>query len=300
MIRPMQATDVPDIIALLNWMDDAPEREVFAPDARSAEELQLECEGTTCMVQLSDDGVVAFCALSPFYDGLLLEGPLCDQGAETQALLQQMLKRAQSSPIYAFCARDNAQIRGELEHAGFTPMHGTDFYTKPISAVTRWAICPEGFQIQTALPQETYLQLYRVAEDAWSGRLDWTKEQYKAHFAREDTRLVALARGNEQPVGFAELEFYPEEGRADITYLAVHPAERGQHLGRTLLALAAAEAETQPEIRTLRVRAHDHMHVAKALYAQMGFEHCRAVVTYFIDVDIKDKLDIELGEPIDS
>lgn len=298
----MQATDVADVIALLNWMDDAPEREVFAPDARNADELQLECEDTTCMVQLNEEGVVAFCALSPFYDGLLLEGPLCDcnQEIKAQDLLQQILKRAQNTSVYAFCARDNAKIRSELEHAHFMPMHGTDFYTAPIASITRWAICPKGFQIQTALPRNTYLQLYRVAEDAWSGRLNWTEKQYQTHFAREDTRLVALARTNEEPVGFAELEFYPEEGRADITYLAVHPAERGQHLGRTLLALAAAEAETQPEIRTLRVRAHDHMHIAKALYSHMGFKHCRAVITYSIDLDIKNKSDPEWGESMDG
>ena len=34
MIRPMQHTDTPDVLTLLHWMDGAPEREVFAPDAR--------------------------------------------------------------------------------------------------------------------------------------------------------------------------------------------------------------------------------------------------------------------------
>ena len=87
--------------------------------------------------------------------------------------------------------------------------------------------------------------------------LDWTPEQYDAHFARDDVKLVALTRDG-KPAAFAELEFHPEEGRAEVTYLAVHPAERGQKLGRTLLSLAASEARRYPELRSLRVRAHDH------------------------------------------
>ena len=71
--------------------------------------------------------------------------------------------------------------------------------------------------------------------------------------------------------------------RADLTYLAVHPAERGQGYGRTLLALAAAEAAVHPEIRDLRARAHDHARAARALYTRAGLSHCRAVVTYLRD-----------------
>ncbi|MFC6750449.1 GNAT family N-acetyltransferase [Deinococcus aquaticus] len=80
MIRPMLPTDVPDVLALLNWMDDAPEREVFSPDARDPRELQLECEDSTCLVDTDDEGVRAYCALSPFRDGLVLEGPVSDGG----------------------------------------------------------------------------------------------------------------------------------------------------------------------------------------------------------------------------
>ena len=56
-------------------------------------------------------------------------------------------------------------------------------------------------------------------------------------------------------------------------------------LGLTLLALAAAEADTHPELRTLRVRAHDHMKPARALYARAGLKHCRSVVTYMKEGD---------------
>ncbi|WP_291430078.1 hypothetical protein [Deinococcus sp.] len=60
MIRPMLAADVPDVLALLNWMDDAPEREVFCPDARDPRELQLECEDSTCLVDQHTRSVVTY------------------------------------------------------------------------------------------------------------------------------------------------------------------------------------------------------------------------------------------------
>ena len=80
-------------------------------------------------------------------------------------------------------------------------------------------------------------------------------------------------------MAFAELELCAPDSRAELTHLAVHPAQRGQGLGRALLALAAAEAAQSPEIRTLRARAHDHMSAARQLYTRAGLSHCRAVVT---------------------
>lgn len=283
MIRPMLPTDVPDVLALLNWMDDAPEREVFSPDARDPRELQLECEDSTCLVDTDDEGVRAYCALSPFRDGLVLEGPVSD-GGHLPALLRRALEHTDGLPVYAFSARDNTPVRDALEAAGFAAMHTTDFYSGPLSLLTPHACAPAGTRITRRLPFETYRALYRSSEDAWAGRLDWTPEQFDAHFAHDDVRLVALLRG-EQPLGFAELEFCPEDARADVTYVAVHPAERGQGLGLTLLALAAAEADTHPELRTLRVRAHDHMKPARALYARAGLKHCRSVVTYMKEGD---------------
>lgn len=285
MIRSMQATDVPDVLALLNWMDDAPEREVFAPDARDARELQLECEDNTCFVLDGEEGVVAYCAVSPFRDGVVLEGPLAEAGVPgLGALLTRAVREAEGLPVYAFCARDNLSVRDALEQAGLSPLHTTDFYSAPLSALTPAARAPDGHSVGRRLSLEAYRALYRDADDAWAGRLDWGPEQYEAHFARDDVRLIVLRRG-EQPVGFAELELHPDDARADVTYLAVHPAERGQGYGRVLLALAAAEAETHPEVRTLRARAHDHMRPARALYARAGLTHCRSVMTYLKEGD---------------
>lgn len=281
MIRPMQATDAPDVLALLNWMDDAPEREVFAPDAREAAELRGECEDRVCLVAEDVEGTVqAYCGLAPFRDGLALEGPLGT--GDLHALLARAIERSEGLPVYAFSARDNLAVREALEAAGFTPMHTTDFYTAPVSNLARHARVPAGYTTVDHLPPEQYRALYRASEDGWAGRLEWTDLEIEAHFARDDVRLVALLRGG-RPVGFAELELDAEAARADLTYLAVHPAERGQGLGRVLLALAAAEVAAYPEIRKLRTRAHDHAHAARALYAHAGLIHCRSVVTYLRD-----------------
>lgn len=280
MIRPMQSTDLPDLLALLHWMDDAPEREVFAPGSRDVQELNLECEDDTCLVDVNEEGVTAFCAVSPFRDGLVLEGPLGEAGHLT-GVLKRALEESEGLPVYAFCARDNTPVRDALEAAGLTPMHSTAFYTAPLSQFGEEGV-PDGYTLTHTLSITDYRALYKAAEDAWAGRLDWTPEQFDAHFARDDVKLLALTKSG-KPSAFAELEFHPDDARAEVTYLAVHPAQRGQHLGRALLHLAALEARRTPELRSLRVRAHDHMKAARSLYMHLGFTQCRSIVTYLLE-----------------
>ncbi len=284
MIRALHPADTADLLALLHWMDTAPEREVFAPSSREVQELVAECEDSAAYVYEDEEGVQGYCAISPFRDGLVLEGPLSETGEHFGDLLRRALAHAEGLPVYAFCARDNVQVRGALEEAGLNPMHATDFYAAPLSGFAPQPGVPAGYELVTALPLSDYRALYRAAEDAWAGRLDWSPEQYDAHFAQEHVRLLALTRGG-RPAAFAELELNPEEGRAELTHLAVHPAERGLGLGRALLHLSAATAARSPELRQLRVRAHDHMHAARALYAHAGLAHCRTVVTYLLEGD---------------
>ena len=278
MIRPLRAPDLPDLLALLHWMDAAPEREVMAPDARTLDDLRLECDGAAALVDEGEEGVRAYCALSPFRDGLALEGSLAEAGADLRGLLDRAAQQAEGLPVYAFCARDNLPVRSALEGAGFAPLHTTDFYAAPLAKL-RGEDVPAGFTLVRALPLADYRALYRAAEDTWAARLDWSPEDYDAHFARDDVRLLALRDADGQALAFAELELNAEAGRADLTHVAVHPAGRGRGLGRALLALAAAEAARAPEMRTLRARAHDHMKAARALYAHAGLTHCRAVLT---------------------
>ena len=283
MIRTLQASDGPDVISLLSWMDGAPEREVFAPDARTPDDLVLENAGKTCWVAADDLGsVTAFAALSSFQDGLLLEGPLSETPESLPRLLSAALSHNDNQSVYAFAARDNLPVRGVLEAAGFSPMHSTDFYrlqktnwsTKGVPAL------PDGLELADRTDLETYRSLYRAAEDTWSERLHWSEAQLLTHLNSPEVSLLVLRRGG-KAVGFAETELDGQLAR--ITYLAVHPAERGQGHGRTLLLHAAASAFERPEISAVQVRAHDHEGAARALYAHAGFLHCRSVVTYVLE-----------------
>ena len=281
MIRTLQASDGPDVISLLSWMDDAPEREVFAPDARTPDELTDENMGKTCLVAADDLGsVTAFAALSPFQDGLLLEGPLSETPDTLPRLLSAALSHNDQQSVYAFSARDNLPVREALEAAGFMPMHTTDFYRLQRGQLGKVEALASGLHLAQTADLDTYRALYRASEDTWSERLHWSEAQLAAHLHAPDVLLSVMMRGD-KALGFAETELDGELAR--MTYLAVHPAERGQGYGKLLLLHAAQAAFEQPEIRAVQVRAHDHEGAARALYAHAGLTHCRSVVTYVLE-----------------
>lgn len=287
MIRPLQTSDFPDVLALLQWMDDDARREVLAPDARDLEELRWENEGKTCLVSLDElGGLQAYCGLAPFRDGVALEGPLGDHSEQALlGVLREAMRRTPSS-VYAFCAAANAPVRAVLEREGFTTMHATDFYRLSRREAERRLAkkrisdaVPAGLSLHDRVDPSTYQALYRSSEDAWSERLGWSSAALDAHFARDDVRLLVLRRGR-QALGFAELEVGEV---AQLTYLAVHPAERGHGHGRALLGAAVTEALRHPEVRAIQARAHDHEAPARRLYAQAGFEPSRSVLTYVLE-----------------
>ncbi|WP_293911885.1 GNAT family N-acetyltransferase [Deinococcus sp.] len=299
MIRTLQASDGPDVVSLLSWMDGAPEREVFAPDARTPDDLVLENAGKTCLVAADDLGsVTAFAALSPFQDGLLLEGPLSEAPDTLHRLLGEALKHNDNQSVYAFAARDNLPVRSALEAVSFTAMHSTDFYRltrDQLSRLPKLSALPDGLSLSDTTDSQTYRSLYRASEDTWSERLHWSEAQLQSHLHSPDVELTVLLRGGRAPgfrapgfrapgfraLGFAELEFDGELAR--MTYLAVHPAERGQGHGRQLLLRAAHAAFAHPEVSALQLRAHDHEGAARSLYAHAGFSHSRSVVTYLLE-----------------
>lgn len=300
MIRPLQKSDIPEVLAMLQWMDEQPEREVFAPLSRDIEELQLEwqCEQSQCWVLADQQGhVSAYCAIAPFKDGLVLEGPLSQfqlalpsqqhqQGEDAVELLQasvvslltKVLELAEGLPVYAFCAAANASVCQVIESAGLTPMHLTEFFSAPLTKL-KLTDCPEGLDYDGPLEIVEYRDLYRASEASWSERLEWTPEQYDEHFQREDITFLSLRRHG-RSVGFIEAELQYTEGRAEVSYLCVHPADRGQGLGHVLISLMVAELAALPEITSLRLRAHDHAHEARALYHKIGLKSCRSMLTY--------------------
>ncbi|AZI41440.1 GNAT family N-acetyltransferase [Deinococcus psychrotolerans] len=281
MIRSLQSSDGPDVVSLLSWMDGAPEREVFAPDARTPDDLALENSGKTCLVTADDLGsVTAFAALSPFQDGLLLEGPLSETPGNLPRLLGAALKHSDNQSVYAFAARDNVAVRGALEAAAFLPMHSTDFYRLSRGQLGAAAALTDGLLIDHSADTQTYRALYRAAEDTWSERLHWSEAQLLTHLHSPDVQISVLRRGG-KALGFAETELDGDLAR--MTYLAVHPAERGQGHGKTLLMHAAKRAFERPEVRAVQVRAHDHEGPARTLYTRAGFLHSRSVVTYLLE-----------------
>jgi len=284
MIRPMHQTDAPEVLALLEWMDDQPEREALAPEARALQDLVWESQEKLCLVDVDDGGQVrAYCALARAPEGTIsagqvLEGPL---GTETMTpgalagVVRRVLQHADGT-VYAFCARDNESVRDALEAAGFSSMHATDFYRVRRTETRVSPALPAGLTVSYRVDFRTYRSLYRSSEDVWSSRLSWERADFEAHLRRDDVRLLVLSCGD-LVVGFAELELGETAG---LTYLAVHPAERGRGYGRVLLQEAVREAFARPEVRELRARAHDHESRARALYHRAGFNHCRSIVTY--------------------
>lgn len=90
------------------------------------------------------------------------------------ALLARAAQHTDGQPVYAFSARDNLPVRAALEEVGFAPLHSTAFYSAPLDRVARHARVPDGYRTTDRLPVAEYRALYRAAEDAWAGRLDWT------------------------------------------------------------------------------------------------------------------------------
>ncbi|AFZ68188.1 GNAT family N-acetyltransferase [Deinococcus peraridilitoris] len=282
MIRPMRQGDARALLSLLEWMDAQPEREVLAPEPRTVADLCWDREGKHGLVRLGRQGQLrAYCALTPFEGGgHILEGPV--GRGPFRSLLKRALRRASDS-VYAFCAQDNMPAREALEEAGFWALHTTDFYRLPRIDASRRPTLPEGTHLEGRCDFTTYRQLYRCADDSWSARLGWSATEFRAHLAREDLRLLVLRR-DAKVAGFAELEL----GHITrLTYLAVHPAERGRGYGGLLLQAAAQQAFADPSTTELQVRAHDHEVAARRLYLAHGFTPCRSVVTYLYDTALK-------------
>ena len=113
MLRPLQPADAHDLVALLEWMDAEPQREVFAPEARDPEDLQWKCKDKHAWVLLDALGTVCgYTAIANYKDGLLLEGPLGE--AHLEDMLRNALAHTPQRPIYAFAARDNDAVRQAL------------------------------------------------------------------------------------------------------------------------------------------------------------------------------------------
>lgn len=289
MNRPVAQSHLSQLAELLCWMDEAPERRLLAPEARTPEGLWWEVlagEGEKAWVWLEAGRVQGYGALVPFWEGAALEGPII-RGGDGRALLEHLVKKARQegfSTLYAFPEACNRQARALLEQMGFSAEHTTYFYCIQRTDLTYPV--PVGYKIERAEPcdPQVYRDLYSRAEDGWSLRLHWTDEELRQHFIGSEVELfMAYTHATGEPVGMAELEL--DDAQAEIAYIGVVPEARGKGLGRALLGAAAEWAFANPHIETLQVRAHDHEKAAQALYEHLGFKQTSAVVTYALELD---------------
>lgn len=291
-VRALLSSDLPELLGLLEWVDAQPEREVFAPLARSIDDLKWECRNKPAFVQTGREGeTLAYCGLSPYRDGLVLEGPLCERTDPT-AVLRAAVEKAREAPdrvLYAFCARANAPVRHALTGVGFEAFGGTTFYMlRRAGHAPQGAPLPEGALVVSAdeLSLEDYQRLYKDSDDAWSARLSWTADEYRQHFASPSVALVALGvpgpSGRVRPVAHCELELDGEE--AEIAYLGVSASYRGHGWGRAVLDRGLALAFAQSGLETVTARAHDHEDNAVRLYNSRGFTLVRDIISFSQEV----------------
>ena len=286
MNRPVAQSHLSQLAELFVWMDEQPERRSLAPEARTPEGLWWEVlagEDEQAWVWLESGKVQGYASLVPFWDGAALEGPVIRDG-DGEALLEHLIKKARAEgfpTLYAFPEASNKYARKLLEARGFAPEHTTYFYSIGRSDLTYPV--PKGYKIKFVEPVDAalYRDIYSRSGDNWSLRLHWDDDELRQHFIGSDCDLLMAYKGDEA-VGMAELEF--EDGAAEVAYIGVVPEARGKGVGRALLGAAAEHAFAHPEVRTLRVRAHDHEKAAQELYKRLGFTGCEAVVTYALEL----------------
>ncbi|WP_227352788.1 ribosomal protein S18-alanine N-acetyltransferase [Haladaptatus salinisoli] len=101
-------------------------------------------------------------------------------------------------------------------------------------------------------------------------------------FVGEPTFLVAVDGG--KVVGYVVADVIPNHGRGlgHVKDIAVHPARRGEGIGRTLLqrALSGLRAHGAHSVK-LEVRASNEG--AISLYRKFGFHYLRTVPRYYGD-----------------
>lgn len=93
-------------------------------------------------------------------------------------------------------------------------------------------------------PVERWRALYRDVglRWRWHDRDDWSDQRLEHHLARPDVRILVLqADGDEEPLGFAELERHPD-GSVEIVYFGLVERAFGRGFGRWFLVRAVEEA----------------------------------------------------------
>ena len=241
----------------------------MSPESRTLEELGGELGDESPYTDVHpfvlerSRRVVAFLSLCNLDGEALVEGPLLEPGAPAETLGPLVARvvetaRAFSYPfVEAFVDEENVRAQAALEEGGFAPFRTTYIYSLGPSGAPPVGFSPFRFEgagvgggAEGDVEVSTYRSLYRDTSDNWATRLAWSDEDLIERFTDPDVRLL-LAYDADAPVGHLELEFFPEDGFAEVAYFGVLPRARGRGLGGALLARAAQEAFQYEDITPL-------------------------------------------------
>jgi ribosomal protein S18 acetylase RimI-like enzyme len=165
--------------------------------------------------------------------------------------------------------------------AGYTFLAELVYLRKDVSRPSAAEPTDGGALAWRAYGQFDEVELVRVLDATYVGSQDvpllaglrTTEQIIAAHKASGEFRAEAwlLAQRAGRPIGCVLVNDIPAASRADVTYLGVVPAARGQGLGRTLLRRAARDARVRGRtVLTLAVDAQNSY--ARRVYDAEGLE----------------------------
>ncbi|WP_435159690.1 ribosomal protein S18-alanine N-acetyltransferase [Haladaptatus sp. DFWS20] len=123
------------------------------------------------------------------------------------------------------------------------------------------------------------LAIFRIENDSFSQ--PWPFSAFQ-HYVGKPTFLVAVDES--KVVGYVVADLVPNHGRAlgHIKDIAVHPARRGEGIGRQLLGRALNGLRAQG-IHSVKLEVRQSNETAISLYQDFGFHYLRTVPRYYGD-----------------
>ncbi len=120
----------------------------------------------------------------------------------------------------------------------------------------------EALQSDPAAFSSTYAETLTRPEQSWTDRL------------ANPAGITLMARHGERPIGMVGALFGTDEGDervAIVVSMFVHPAHRGQGVGRSLLLALIEEIAVRPGIEIIRLWVNPAQELALRLYRSLGF-----------------------------
>ena len=302
-VRPLKNEDLPALLELLSLQDEEALYRAMSPESRTLDELRGELGDESPYTDvhpfvLERSGrVVAYLSLCNLDGEALVEGPLLGPGEPAETLKPLVARVVEAARLYehpfveAFVDEENVRARAALEEGGFAPFRTTYIYSLGPGGAPRVGFSPFRFEgagvgehgAEGEIEVSTYRSLYRDTNDNWATRLAWGDEELIERFTDPDVRLL-LAYDGDAPVGHLELEFFPEDGFAEVAYFGVLPRARARGLGGALLARAAREAFQYEDITLLLARAHDDERQACHTLERVGFRLSHGMVALTLEL----------------